>query len=470
MNLSTSICATVIIWLASAVQVAGWCLKPVEGGEPQGVEIEQPYRMVREALTIPGYPWLILKPTNRFPLHTIRNGRFEELGAEYPYAQLWSYRDHYVLSDGTVWGVRSAKNSIYVLHPGQSEFEPTGIDGFLTHVFDPNRERLLLLYEHQGLMEWDGQNLIPSPLAGEPLGLNDLLPRYVPDLGMYVAGTDGWLYTLTGTPPHIWKKLDVVQRLKSRDVYSVRATDFRVSHDAGLAVFAHNGTNHIYDISDGWTLRRMNQYHIYGSLFVPETGPFLQLARNSAGERLMFITHDGFVDVDQDLAVTPIPETGLRITGHRRSIKTEQQTLPFVRMGQTIRYYGNGHFYAVPQDTTAALNVTSTNWYKVAGSFFAITSNGHYRLNSDLTVTRLLATKETPSYQLESPVHSATFNGVFLQGHGLDLWHVDGDTVEMVQAADGSQLNRYISDIPGTNSGLILRDDGLHLLSRSCAD
>ena len=463
-----------LLWLAMAGQAAAWCLSPVQDGAPQKeVEIRQPYRMVDEALTIPGYPWLIIAPVNRFALHTIRNGRFQELGTDYPYAGMWSYRDHYVLSDGTVWGVRWHGRTVHVLRPGQSTFQAVpNLTGFINHEYDPNRERLLLLFEDKGLMEWDGEALTPSPLSGgetgKPLGLNDLMPRYIPALNRYVTGTDRRYYTIPSTPPHDWRLLDLDGMRAQRDIWDVNKSDFRVLPQQRLALFRHHKKIHVYDMSDPRRLTRLYAFKIRGGLIVPGQGR--ALLRSSGLIPAAFVTRDGLTPVPEDTPLRDLPPDGVKIGLFASSFRAKHQWPPFTQLGTQTAWYDGQTFYRVPPDTAVLAISGRVDWFGVNGKVYALTRDGFYRLNRDLTLHRLIALNDAYGFQFDDLVPSAQFGGFFFYGRERGLWHIQDGAADLVLSAETTRINRYVADVPGMNAGLVLRDDGLHFLRKTCPD
>ncbi|MEQ8900969.1 MAG: hypothetical protein RID11_10135 [Roseovarius sp.] len=458
--------SVVISILVSAVQATAWCTQPVQDGSPKGVEVEQFWRMAKEVLTIPSYPQLIIKPANRQRLHTIKADRFEPLVADYPSAWLWSYRDHYRRNDGTVWGVGGG-NTVHILKSGESDFTTTDISGFLTHEYDPKREKLLLLYEDRGLLEWDGERLLPSSLAGEPLGLNDRLPRYIPHLDIYIAGRDRTLYIISGSPPYRWNKLDLGWNRASRDVWDVQASDFRATKDTQLVVFSHNKNRYVYDRSRKTKLELLYEIPSQGLLIVPSYGRML-LFRGP--ERWSYLTRDGLVRVDPASQAVPLPESGIPLELGPASARAKGKLPPLVRSGTGIYYFDGRTFYEVPHETRSALMDMSADWYLLGNRVFAVTEQGFYRLEADLTTTRLIVFDDLPRYMIDDPVESAIFGGTFLHGRDRGLWHIVGENVTKIPVVGSMRTNRYLSDIPGTQTGLLLNETGLHLLARDCKD
>lgn len=181
---------------AGEVRGEALCLTVLENGGPVSeLEQDQPRRIVGEVTTIPGYPLLLVKPTNRYPLYTVRGMRFEELGAEYPTTGGFQYKFFAVRRDGSVIGFGQMPHQLWLLEPGRDAFRPlSGLRQSRHNQYDPAQDRLYQLLDDGRLYEFDAERQVLSDLDGLVYGRDISLPRYVPELKGHLAATDGRLW------------------------------------------------------------------------------------------------------------------------------------------------------------------------------------------------------------------------------------------------------------------------------------
>ena len=179
---------------------AAVCVAPVADGQPTAEpELSQPYRMVGETLIVPGYPHLIIAPTNRGGLWTISAGRFVPLEADFPRAGLWQYRDIEILPDERVIGVGRNPRLIHELD------RATGVFRLRTDIGEVWRAGLdagsgVYRYVTRDGALWDlpptGPVRSSLPVFDGIADVNATLPRFVPALGGYLAASEDSLHFL----------------------------------------------------------------------------------------------------------------------------------------------------------------------------------------------------------------------------------------------------------------------------------
>ena len=179
---------------------AAICAAPVADGQPTAEpELSQPYRMAGATLIVPGYPHLVIAPTNRGGLWTIRDGQFVPLEADFPRSGLWQYRDIDTLPDGRVIGLSRHPRLIYELDRDAGLFVPrTDIGEVRRAGLDAATGRYRYLKPDGTLWDLTAAGPVPSdlPVFDGIAEVDATLPRFVPALGGYLAASDDGLHYL----------------------------------------------------------------------------------------------------------------------------------------------------------------------------------------------------------------------------------------------------------------------------------
>lgn len=165
---------------------------PLEGGGPvSAIEAEDPWRIVFEVASIPGYPLPLIWPQQRDELYTVRGMRFEPLGTQYPALQFFQWRNFAWRQDGTVIGFGQFPNQLWILRPGETEFSSLpDMPPFRVTGYDEGEDRAYIEAMNGDLYELQGEKAVLSPLTGLPTAFDGALPRRVETLGGYVAATE----------------------------------------------------------------------------------------------------------------------------------------------------------------------------------------------------------------------------------------------------------------------------------------
>ena len=243
----------------SATQGFAWCTTPV----PDARENDRwkGRYAVEGATQIPGYPYLLIG-SRGYGLHTIRNGRLEDLETEFPHGGLGGRSNWVARIDGLVWGWRSGK--LYEFKPGWEGFRDTGISGFGRQRFDPNRQVMLLWFPEKGLMEWDGESLQTTPFGETQFSRNSDLPVFQPDVGLYLVRPGGLeIYVIHPDNLSEWHEIDFGWWHGPPDYYNSFWGGKLRTDDSGEVVTFHTGRRLYVLKREGLTdLRR--DYHLDG--------------------------------------------------------------------------------------------------------------------------------------------------------------------------------------------------------------
>ena len=218
--------ALLLFLLSSGPSYAKFCISPVENGTPAGEsEVNRTYNMVHDTLALPQFPNLIVARTSARAIHTIRNGRFEELDAAFPNRIYDRSSDHFnLLPDGRLIGYdpftisRTARSNreIYVLHPDTAEFVGIeGTAGFLSAYFDKETGIFRFVTSQGALMDLGADGPVAStlPQLDDLSGQSTAVPRYVPQLGGYLAAGSGSFWFLADDAAQ-WARIHDVTEAK----------------------------------------------------------------------------------------------------------------------------------------------------------------------------------------------------------------------------------------------------------------
>ncbi|SMX31182.1 hypothetical protein [Actibacterium lipolyticum] len=111
---------------ATSLSADTYCVRDVVGGEAKlPVEIEQPYRIASDPITIPGFDGLVFKAVNRHQLYEYDGSRYNLIESDFPH--VWGFAfEHgiHVNLNGNAYGFGSKPKVIFYHQDGTSSWEP----------------------------------------------------------------------------------------------------------------------------------------------------------------------------------------------------------------------------------------------------------------------------------------------------------------------------------------------------------
>lgn len=458
--------AAVLALCLASPALAGICADPVENGQPApGIETGQPTRMASEVRTYPGYPYLVISPTNRSQLYTIRDGRFEPLDADFPRVGVWQFRDVFERRDGSLIGFGRNPNIPYRLTPGNDRFMPVPIfEPYANAFYDPETDTALLRLRNGRLYELTDDGIIPSSRPHVP-GLG-VYQRFVPALGGSIATGQGDLWFLpeggaTWTRvPGMTDLSDQFYRFATSDVVVNPAAQIaQIRLKRSLVVLDISGVTpqHLYTVEDAGS-----HHHVNGAMLIEirNYGRTLFGRKRYSDRRwpdLRILTRDGpkpipgapeIIPADSNIApfhFKNMPTFGVVLVwindsfwvfdGRGLSPAPAHMTLPrlsWTPLGDDDRYWGN--------------------------------SRALWRLDDGLRTTPVPLPSGEAYYRMTP---SAAFGGAFLVADGSAWFSADMARFAPVSTPPGAALIEVVSDMPDEKAALAVGKGGLYLL-RDC--
>ncbi len=490
--------AALLFALPTQLAATDACLIPVDMAQPASeLELRQPYRLASGVMTIPGYPHLVIKPTNRLALHTMRGDRFEELGAAFPKSNLWQYRNIEQSRDGTVYGFGTTfgsgrrKKVLYRLDPVTKRFVREPTPAFTLGSYNAYLDHVLLMTARGTLVEWDGQSAVPSRLSGLPTGPNMVLPRYVTALGGYLAVADNTLVFRPDIEAADW------QRLEDGPVktghWQLGKSLVHVDPVQSILAIRLGSTMLVYRLADDGLPRFAYHVEDVYSAVAAQGGPVLVEIRHRATRpglvagwlgaketeawtEAVVLTSDGVVSAAA-LPVVDVPDAlGSRVsTGRGRSPYHNNlyHKPPLFELDGALYYFDGTSRIAVPQLGPDVLG-HYPRWFRWKDQAFVLSRAGWGHLQPDLS----LEFHDFPipiedSYWAVEISASEVFGGLVVvdapRAKTGAVWQSsDGHEFSRVTDPSETRARKYLADVPGQDYGLVLGDGGLFLLKKDC--
>lgn len=465
------------------------CLSPLEYETPRSeLELRQSGRLASEIISYPGFPWLVVSATNRYPLHTIRGDRFEELRAEWPRSGLWHYRDAVVRPDGTVLGFGRNPNRVYQLAPGEQIFSAVELPEYSHATYEPHRDVVLLLTRDGALLEWDGSRVQQSHLTGTGSGQNTVLPRFIPELDLWLSTVDDTLFSRRSGKNQEWSEVGGVAEKWS---FRLAEAQYHVNEGERLLSFVLGGIAYSYHVPEEGLPSLVYQIEGQFPYLWSHGEPGLILRQHRAVKRGTFGKFLGRRDIEawreplifmpeefESAANLPVSKTP---SADAIQLPKEE---PYRLGGANIRYtpplfdLPDGRYF---YDGTSRVLVPHLSeervgkfvrWFNWQSRVWVLTETGWHEFMPDLKL-RVIASPfdDARVYDLDVIASDRLGGLVFAGERGAvqgGMWVTrDGETFENLIPI-GSSARRYLSDIPDRPASLVLGEDGLYLLNETC--
>jgi len=462
--------------LAMSLSLAGpasaaFCIAPVENGKPtEEPELSQPYRMAYETLTIPGYPHLVISPSSRSGLYTIRDGRFEELGAAFPKTGWWQYRDVFELPDGRVVGFGHRPNILYLLNASTKIFEPIpGTEGYGRAFFDPNSGALRFVTSRARLFDLTLDGPVPSALPTfEGIdAANGVLPRYVPEFKGHIAASETMAWFLPDGEA-AWQELPGF--FEDDNFYKLNDARIWVNAEARMAHIFVGPDLLTFDIGPDvprflYRTPNIDTLSLVGSSVLVSQRRFKRgwFGRIKRHDRLWpdlyKLTRDG-----------PVPAPGLPEVIDESGGPISAYSFKFIAAAGVSIVWINGAYWTWDGIRLSPLGksfeLPRSIWRRDAGGKELLENSSRiFEVTRDLEVIEINLPTLGERFEL---YHSEIFDGVFIsEKFGARLWFTsDLETFEEVTRPAGIEINAVLSDLPDGKQTLALGKDGLYLIEK----
>lgn len=440
------------------------CVLPLEGGGPiNAVEEGQPWRILFEVASIPGYPLPLIWPGQRDGLYTVRGMRFEPLGVGYPALGFFQWRDFAARRDGTVIGFGQLPSQLWILRPGEAEFSLVpDLPPLRSAGYDAAEDRVYMQGQNGGLYELHGEKAVLSLLDGAPSTASGGFPRLVETLGGYLAATETSLWF---HPRGAGKWQSIADTAAFRDKWSLKdarivpldGNTVAIGLLRGIVVLrAQAGQVPVLRYSLPWT-----------DLRGPVGGSVLtwQLADGSLnGPRdFAFLTPDGPVAPPGD----PVPRSedpaapGAQVA--------PDQSLMLVRSGEEVFVF-DGSRMVRRADLDSARIGSYPRFVEMLGKTYLRTTTGWYAVGPGLTLSS--APLPFPVEGLrDDPITVPSLGGALLvDQRGGTMWFTgDGGTFAPVRNLTGAAIDRAIAPLPERAAAIALTRRGAAIV-QACPD
>ena len=367
---------------------------------------------------------------------------------------------------------------VFQLDPGATEFRKLPISGFQKARYDPHRDRIFVQYPGRGVFEWDGKAMVPSPVAAglEFDDANDILPRYVDGTGGYFAVVDGRFYFRADREGASWERVRLWFQAPD-DVWLLASSRTRFAAEQGIVIVPFSRRALVFSVAPGDAPKF--QYSIaaknYADLYHPRHGPSIFVTNGmhvTAGSpkqhQVFVLTSKGAVRASTLLKpLSERPKGAKALIPDRHGYREGLYQPPLFRLAEGWVYYDGTGFYPVPHLSRDALG-NYPRWFVWDKRIFVLHQGGWSELLDDLSLVKgHLPIPFRATHEVDIAV-SDTHGGIIATYPGEGIWFsADGLSFERIY--HGPVVTRsYEADIPDATEGVVLADDGLYLLGRTC--
>lgn len=460
-------CAARALLIAAALAgppgraAAELCVLPLEGGGPvSAVEAEQPWRIISEVASIPGYPLPLIWPYHRKELYTVRGMQFEPLGTDYPVLQFFQWRNFARRPDGTVIGFGKYPTQLWVLRPGEAEFSPLpDVPPFVTTSYDAGEDRVYVGAVDGGLYELRGEKAVLSPLTGLPLFVNGALPRRVETLGGYLAATETALWFHPDGAGQ-WQEIadaetgGTLYDLRDARIVPLDRTTVAIGLGQAIVVLrAKAGQRPEWRYSLPWSYLPQP---VGGSVL---TWRYADGSRSSPAY-VVQLTPDGPVPPSGD----PVPPVKDHLAA-RLDVAPDQSSM-LVRSGEKAFVFDGSRMMRRPDLDSGRIGFYP-RFVEMLGKTYLTTTTGWYAVVPGVTLSP--APFPVAGLLVEDPLSVPSLGGALLRDRRSNvLWFTDdGVTFKVVQNRAGTKVRGIGGALPGRVAAIVVTEKGAAIV-QSC--
>ncbi|WP_028957085.1 hypothetical protein [Sulfitobacter sp. 20_GPM-1509m] len=459
----------------------GYCLKPVSYDPPRsGLEIRQPHRLASDPLIYPGYPWLVIHPTNRGGLYTIRDERYERLQADWPRSDLWSYGHYFIRPNGQVFGIGSRPGELFVLPEGRAAFEKLDLPDFDDIHYDLASDRILVWKQaDQSFSEVTDDGLVPANFGKLPDIRNGAMPRFVPELDSWVAATPEQLYIAKSGED--WRPFRKGWRTRAA-LYQLEFAPLHFERDTATLTIKLGRYVLVYRMDDTGLPRFLYRVDEVGTIWLDGVLPMIEADGTSRtlwgrvrglsrfGKVMQVITPSGPMEVF-DLPLSDRPADGAHLTNWTLGYGSFRQSVyhvpPIFHIGTEAFFFDGRSRIPSPQLSMQALGKFA-RWVNWRSRVFVVKETGWAELMPDLSLRDIPFPVPLGRSPVDMRITASDSLGLVFVSQG-QIWHSsDGETFKQLTDGTAVKVQEFVSDLPNRTDMLVRGADGLYLLKPNC--